>query len=348
MGVLLINLGTPDSPNVSDVRRYLREFLSDPRVLTMPAPLRWLLLNAVILPFRPRRSAAAYRSIWTPEGSPLLHFGSVLRDDLGKNLGGGHIVALGMRYGSPSIEVALQELLEAGVREIVTVPLFPQYASASTGSALARLGEVLGSLGTRVPVRIAPPFFDHQGFIRASVEVARPLLDDFVPDHVLFSFHGLPESQVRDLDPTASHCLVKSDCCDNPCPANRSCYRAQCFATARALEGALDLPAAETTVAFQSRLGRAKWLEPDLTRVLPDLAARGTKRVAVMCPAFVADCLETVEEIGMRAREQWAELGGEALCLVPCVNAHPSWVEGLARIVRDALAVPATANAPLT
>ncbi len=322
-----------------DVRRYLREFLGDPRVLTMPAALRWLLLNCVILPFRPRRSAAAYRSIWTPDGSPLLLLGVELREKLGKTLGGEHRVALGMRYGNPSIEAAVRELMSddggAPVREIIAVPLFPQYATASTGSAMAKLGEVLAALEIDLPVKLAAPFFDHPGFITASAEVAQSAVGDFAPDHVVMSFHGLPESQVRALDATGAHCLVKDDCCDAIGPANPSCYRAQCFATARALREALSLAEETTTVAFQSRLGRAKWLEPDLTHVLPELAERGVEKLAVMCPAFVADCLETVEEVGIRAREQWASLGGEALCLVPCVNAEPSWVKGLAEIVHE-------------
>ena len=348
VGVLLITLGTPDSPATGDVRRYLREFLSDPRVLTMPSAARWLLLHGIILPFRPRKSAAAYQSIWSDNGSPLLDAGKSLKNLLGETLSEEHRVGLGMRYGNPSIETALRSMFdERGgpmPRELVVVPLFPQYASASTGSAVAKLGEVLEALKIEIPVHIAAPFYEHPSFIDASASIAQPLLAGFAPDHVVMSFHGLPEQQVRDLDPTGAHCLVEPDCCTKPCAANRSCYRAQCFATTRALQGALDLPDERISIAFQSRLGRARWLEPDLVDLLPQLAARGVGRIAVMCPAFVADCLETLEEIGIRAREQWASLGGEDLCLIPCVNADPSWVAGLAKIVRETAGAPITAN----
>ncbi|MCP5045021.1 MAG: ferrochelatase, partial [bacterium] len=329
IGVLLLNLGTPDSPAVTDVRRYLREFLGDPRVISIPAPLRWLLLNLVILPFRPRRSAAAYRSIWTAEGSPLLRYGRELAAASGETLGEGFRVELAMRYGQPSVAQGVEALLAARPTQIVVLPLFPQYAQASTGSAIAEVGRVVSSLTNPPPVQVVGPFFEHPAFCDAVAAVAREPLANFKPDHVIMSFHGLPEQQVRDLDPTGAHCLAKPDCCDRPCAANRSCYRAQCFATARVLRAALELDEANSSIVFQSRLGRTRWLEPDLVNLLPDLAARGIRRPAVLCPAFVADCLETVEEVGIRARAQWSELGGEALCLVPCVNAEPAWAQGV-------------------
>ncbi len=335
VGVLLLNLGTPDSPKVGDVRRYLRQFLSDPRVINLPRPLRWLLLNLVILPFRPRRSAAAYQLIWTPEGSPLMHFGRSLTAGVSDALGDPFHVELAMRYGSPSIEQGLTTLLATDPASIVVLPLFPQYAIASTGSALAEVARVLETIETPPPVIAMGAFYDHPSFIAAMAAVAEPVLKQFEPDHVVMSFHGLPEWQVRELDASEHHCLVKPDCCDAVCAENRNCYRAHCFATARALESALALKREDTSLVFQSRLGRTPWLEPDLVDVLPQLAARGVKRPAVFCPAFVADCLETVEEVGIRARAQWLELGGEELCLVPCVNAEPVWVEGVVSMIRE-------------
>ncbi len=339
IGVLLLNLGTPDSPKVGDVRRYLRQFLGDPRVISLAQPLRWLLLNLVILPFRPRKSAAAYRSIWTPEGSPLLHFGRGLREGVCARLGDRYRVELAMRYGSPSIARGVELLLAADPESIVVLPLFPQYAIASTGSALAEVARVLQTIEAPPPVQTIGAFFDHPSFCAAMAAVAKPVLKRFDPDHLVMSFHGLPEEQVRDLDATGRHCLVAEDCCDTTRADNRGCYRAHCFATARALRLALGLAEENTSLVFQSRLGRTAWLEPNLIDVLPQLAARGVKRPAVLCPAFVADCLETIEEVGIRARAQWRGLGGDELCLVPCVNAEPVWADGVASMIRDVTGV---------
>lgn len=336
IGVLLVNLGTPNSPSVGDVRRYLRQFLSDPRVINLPQPLRWLLLNLVILPFRPKVSAAAYQSIWLDEGSPLLHYGQNLAAGVANQLGDAFCVELAMRYGSPSIASSVEALLAKDVGTIVVLPLFPQYAIASTGSALAEVGRVLEDIKTPPPVRTAAAFFDDPLFCEATADVARPILQQFEPDHTVFSFHGLPEWQVRDLDSSGTYCLTSEGCCDVMSSKNRSCYRAHCFATARELRRALELSDEDTSLVFQSRLGRTPWLDPDLVDVLPELAARGIKRLAVLCPAFVADCLETVEEVGIRAKKQWRELGGEELQLVPCANASPGWAAGVAELVRDA------------
>jgi ferrochelatase len=333
-GVLLTQLGTPASTEVADVRAYLREFLSDPRVIDIPAPARWLLLNAVILPFRPRRSAEAYRAIWTPEGSPLLVHSRALAEALGKTLGEGFRVELGMRYGEPRLADALERLLAADVEHVVALPLFPQYAASSTGSALERLHALAGARWNVPPLSTVGAFFDDPGFVAAVAERARPALERFQADHVLFSYHGLPERQIRRSDETGVHCLADPGCCDALVPANRSCYRAQCFATSRALAAALALPAERCTTSFQSRLGRTPWIRPYTDLVLPELADRGMRRLLVLCPSFVADCLETLEEIGIRARAQWRELGGEALELVPCVNASDPWVAAAADLVR--------------
>jgi ferrochelatase len=336
VGALLLNLGTPDSPSVPDVRRYLREFLSDPRVIDINPVSRWLLLHAVILPVRPARSALAYQKVWTEEGSPLLVHSQRLLEGVRRSLGPGYKIELAMRYGSPAIATALGQLLAADVRKIVVLPLFPQYSSAATGSAVERVYQLLGK-GENLPaVETVGPFYDDPGFIAAFAGVARRHLDPFRPDHVLFSYHGLPERQVKASDTSGKHCLRSPSCCDAIVPQNRFCYRAHCFATTRALAASLGLKPDKHSVAFQSRLGRTPWIHPYTdTEALPALAMAGHKRLAVMCPAFVADCLETVEEIGIRARDQWRQLGGEELLLVPSLNAEPWWVETVARLLRE-------------
>lgn len=333
-GLLLLNLGTPDAPTTPAVRRYLAQFLSDPRVLDMNPVGRWLLLHAVILRFRPSKSAEAYRAIWDDRGSPLLYHSRDLAAAVADRLGPAWRVALGMRYGAPSIASALAELEAAGVDRIVVLPLFPQYASSSTGSALEEVFRVVSRGAVVPPVEVVPAFYDDPGFVAAFARVGQPVLDQLSPDHVLFSFHGLPERHVQATDPTRAHCLAREGCCDAIVAANRHCYRAQSFATARALAGALGLAADRWSVAFQSRLGKIPWIQPYTDRRLDELAAAGVKRLAVFCPAFVADCLETLEEIGMRAREQFRAGGGEELVLVPSLNATPPWADAVADLAR--------------
>jgi ferrochelatase len=332
-GVLLIQLGTPQAPRPREVRRYLREFLSDPRVIDLPGPLRWLLLHAVILPTRPRRSAAAYAQIWTEAGSPLLVHGLALRDAVAVALGPDHRVALGMRYGQPSIAAALEELVAAGARRVVSLPLFPQWSEAASGSARAAAADAARALDALEHIEIGA-FWDHPGHLEAWRAVADPALERIRPDHVLMSFHGLPERQIRAAD-ASGECLAHASCCAEIEQRNRGCYRAQCFATARALARRLGVED-RYSVAFQSRLGRTPWIGPHTDRALPELRASGVRRLAVLCPAFVADCLETLEEIGIRAREQWLALGGETLELVPSLNASPAWVAAVADLVRGA------------
>jgi len=333
-GLLLLNLGTPDSPRPEDVRRYLAEFLSDPRVLDIPGALRWALLNGVILRSRPRQSAAAYARIWGPEGSPLLVHSRALRDAVAEELGEGFQVELGMRYGRPGLADAFERLCQADLERMLVLPLFPQYASSAGGSAAARVLELASRRWNVPPLEVLGDFHQEAGFVEAVAEVAGPLLRRFAPDHVLFSYHGLPERHVRKSDVTGSHCLRSPDCCETLVAANRYCYRAQCHATTRALVRALRLPAERSSLSFQSRLGRQPWIQPYTDEVLPQLAERGVRRLAVLCPSFVADCLETVEEIGIRGREQWLAVGGEELLLVPCPNAHPRWVRAVADRVR--------------
>jgi len=336
-GLLLINLGTPDAPTSAAVRRYLRQFLSDPRVLDMNPIGRKLLLELIILPTRPKKSAHAYTQIWdATRGSPLLFHGTDLADAVRTRLGAGWHVELGMRYGAPPVAAALDRLIAAEVERIVVLPLYPQYASSSTGSSLEHLYQLAGRRNNVPPLAVIPPFFGAAGFLDAFTAVARPRLDAFGPDHVVFSFHGLPERHMRAGDPTHAHCLASPSCCDQVAGPSRDCYRAQSFATARALAARLALPADGWTVTFQSRLGRVPWIKPYTDEVLPTLVKRGIKRVAVLCPAFVADCLETLEEIGMRAAAQWKADGGEALELVPSLNATAVWADAVAGMARGA------------
>jgi ferrochelatase len=330
-GLLLINLGTPSEPTPGAVRRYLRQFLGDPRVLDMSRAGRWFLLNFVILPFRPKKSAEAYRKIWGERGSPLLANSRELAAAVQARLGPDWAVELGMRYGEPSIEAALARLRGARVDRVVALPLYPQYASSSTGSSIEELWRVAGEGPVVPPVEVRGAFFDHPAFIRAFAAVGAPVVAAEAPDHVLFSFHGLPERHMRAADATGQHCLASPACCAAMVPANRDCYRAQCYATARTLAAKLGLAEGIWSVAFQSRL-TAGWIEPYTDKVILQLAAHGVKRVVVFCPAFVADCLETLEEIGLRAAEDFKKAGGEKLTLVPSLNATPDWVEAVAQL----------------
>ena len=335
IGILLINLGTPDSTSTPDVRRYLREFLNDPRVIDIHPIARWVLLNLVILPFRPAKSAEAYRTIWTDKGSPLLIYGQELQNSLQEKMGDSVSVLLAMRYGQPSIEEGLQNLVKQDVSKILVFPMFPQYSSAANGSAIEKVYEVASKMWNVPPIQVLDTFYDDPGFIEAFRQVAQPVLDDFKPDFTLLSYHGLPERHVIKSDATKQHCLKSETCCDSISTVNRYCYRAHCYATSRALAAALNLSEDKYSVSFQSRLGPTAWIKPYTDKVLPELAEKGVKRLAVMCPAFVADCLETLEEIEIRAAEDWHSLGGEALRLVPSLNVHPAWVEALESIFRN-------------
>ena len=332
-GVLLLNVGTPDAPRPREVRRYLRAFLGDRRVLDLPALPRLLLLETAILPFRPRQSAEAYHKVWTEEGSPLLVHGRAFARALGEALGPEHVVRLAMRYGNPGIAEALADLRAAGCDRLVLFPLFPQYAAATTGTAVAAVFEALAAGWDVPPISVVPPFFDDPGTLAAMAAVGKPVLEELRPEHVLFSFHGLPERQIVRSDPTGAHCLRSPDCCDRPVPL---CYRAQAVATARGLAAALSLPEGRWSLAFQSRLGRTPWIQPYTDVRVRELAASGVKRLAVFSPAFVADCLETLEEIGLRARDDFLAHGGEAFQLVPSLNAHPAWVGAAGDLVRRA------------
>jgi ferrochelatase len=333
-GILLLNLGSPEAPTTPAVRTYLREFLSDPRVIDIPAPMRWLLLNAVILPFRPRKSAEAYAKVWTPEGSPLLAHSRAFTEKFAAALGPGYRVALAMRYGSPSIPDVLAELVREPLKELVIVPLYPQYASASTGSSLEAVLRALAPLNNVPALRTIPAFFDHPAYLAAMAENAAPRLAAFRPDHVLFSYHGLPERQIRRAEVVPGHCLAAGDaCCAAYGAHNAFCYRAQSFATTRGLTARLGLDPARVSTAFQSRLGRTPWIKPYTDEVLVTLARSGVRRLAVFSPSFVADCLETLEEMTIRGAETFRAAGGEALELIPALNASEAWIRAAAVIL---------------
>jgi ferrochelatase len=332
-GILLMNTGSPDSPSVSDTRRYLRQFLSDPRVIDMNRLARWLLLNLVILPFRPKHSAEAYQSIWTDEGSPLIVHSQVFCDQLiseNPNL----MFEIGMAYGKPSIMDSVQDLLSRGATRIILVPMFPQYASATVGSVLDFAYSRLSKLSNVPPIDVLPPFYEAPEFLDAWARIAGRQLETIQPDHVVVSFHGLPERHIRDCDPTGANCLKNTDCCDHYKEHNPSCYKAHCVATTKGLVERLGLKKNEYTLAFQSKLGRDPWITPATDATLVELAQQGTKKVAVLCPAFVADCIETIEEIGMQGKDSFVESGGQSLHLISSLNSEPEWVKAFSGLLK--------------
>lgn len=334
-GLLLINLGTPDEAEVPAVRRYLDEFLMDPRVIDLSPVGRWALVKLAVLPFRPKESTAAYKEVWDERGSPLLYHTQDLAQAVQAKLGDEVHVEIAMRYQSPSIESALESFRKRGIDRVVTFPLFPQYSSAATGSAVQKTWEEAGKLWNTPALVNVPEFYEHPAFIEAFRAVAAPRLAAQNPDRVLFSFHGLPERHCTKSDESegeASHCFATENCCDTIVKANRRCYRAQCFATARALASALNLAPDTWEVSFQSRLGRDPWIRPYTDERVAALPSEGVKSLAVFSPAFVADCLETLEEIGMRADEEFREAGGERLELIPSLNATPAWVDAVAEL----------------
>jgi len=316
------------------VRRYLREFLSDPRVIDIGAVGRALLLNLIILPFRSSKSAKLYQNIWTDEGSPLLTHSRNLQESVRKTLGDDWLVELAMRYGKPNIPDALDRLQAAGCSEIVVLPLYPQAASSSSGSSVEKVYSEAKSRWNVPYFHVVPAFYDEPEFIQSFADQGRPLLESKKPDHVVFSFHGLPERHMHKSDPTGNTCLASEGCCDTINAKNSGCYRAQSYSTARDIAAALQLEDGKWSVSFQSRLGRTPWIKPYFDEQLTELAGKGVKKLLVFSPAFVADCLETLEEISIRALEQWTESGGTELTLVPSLNANERWVQLVADLAR--------------
>jgi protoporphyrin/coproporphyrin ferrochelatase len=332
-GVLLINTGSSSAPRTAETRVYLKQFLSDHRVIDIAAWKRWILVNCFILPFRPKHTAEAYKLIWTERGSPLIAISEDFAEALAKELPDMRI-EIGMAYGNPSIEAGIDRLIEKGVDRIIIAPMFPQYASATTGAVFER-SFTYAAKKLNVPCLAAlPPFYDNEDYLDAWQAVAEEKLAAFKPDHVLLSYHGLPERHIRNCDPSGNHCLVKDNCCDTPNDANKNCYRRHCMVTSRALIPRLGLKEGNYSLTFQSRLGRDPWLTPATDQTVEELAKQGVKRLAVLSPAFTADCLETLEEIGMQAKDSFIENGGEAFELIPSLNTHPQWVSAFAGIIR--------------
>ena len=333
----MINLGTPDSPSVKDVRIYLRELLSCKRVIDINPLVKWILLNLFILPFRPKKSAKAYKKIWMDAGSPLLVYGQKLKNDLAKQLLKEKIVVeLGMQCGKPNLKSAIDSLRKNECDRIIVVPLYPQYASSTYGSAVEEVYKTISHYWNIPYMHIIPPFFSNPHFIEAWVSIGLPYIKK-EPDHVLFSFHGLPKRHLKKSDYFGDWCKNNHTCCAELLKENRYCYSAQCHHTARLIANKLNIKEGKWSVSFQSRLGRDEWIKPYTEPKLKELAESGLKRIIVFCPSFVADCLETIEEIGISAAENFKKNGGEDLQLVPSLNNDPQWVTALASIVKQHL-----------
>lgn len=327
-GVLLVNLGSPDSPSVGDVRRYLNEFLMDGRVIDTPWLLRRFIVGMILIN-RPKESAHAYEKIWTPEGSPLVVTSRHVLEKLQERVR--VPVELAMRYQNPSIESAIKKLRERGVDDLLLIPLFPHYAMSSYETAVVRVKEVAAKLAPRMRIAVQPPYFDAPDYIAALAASAKEYLDAGY-DHLLFSFHGIPERHLKKSDPTHRHCLAVPNCCEAASPAHATCYRAQCFKTVAAFVKLAEVPVEKYSVSFQSRLGRDPWLKPYTDFELAELPKRGVKELLVICPAFVSDCLETLEEIGIRGRETFLSAGGGEFAQIPCLNEHPLWIAALEKM----------------
>jgi len=329
-GVLLVNLGSPDSTAAGDVRRYLREFLMDGRVIDVPWLMRMFIVGMVLIK-RPKESAEAYRKIWTSEGSPLIVTSRRVQAKLQERVT--VPVELAMRYRFPSIKEAVGKLAAGKIDEVLVIPLFPHYAMSSYETAVVRVKKVARQVARKMRIEVQPPYGDTPDYIAALTASAKNYLEAGY-DHLLFSFHGVPVRHLRQTDPTRDHCLVAMNCCNVASPAHATCYRAQCFKTVAAFVKQAGVPAGKYSVSFQSRLGRDVWLMPYTDVVLGELPKRGIQKLLVICPAFVSDCLETLEEIGLRGRETFLSAGGKEFALVPCLNEHPLWLAALENMVR--------------
>jgi len=331
-GVLLINLGTPNSFSKKDVRRYLHQFLTDKRVIDVPWLIRQWLVRAIIVPKRLKTSSESYREIWTEEGSPLKLYGYRVKEALQNRLGDEYTVELAMRYQNPSIDFGIQALLKKEISSLTIIPLFPQYASATTGSVYEEVMRVLKKAHTIPEIKWISSYPTHPLFIQAFAARIREYWNNH--DHILFSFHGLPERQLQKCD-DKGHCLKKENCCQTRTSKNFHCYSAQCYDTAQALVETLGIAKDKTSICFQSRLGKEPWLKPYASEEIERLAKENKKNVLVICPSFVADCLETIYEIGNEYNHEFQKAGGRRLTLVPSLNEHPIWIETLHSLVKQ-------------
>jgi ferrochelatase len=333
-GIVLMNLGSPDSTEVRDVRRFLNEFLMDERVIDMPYLKRLLLVRGIIAPFRAPKSAAAYRTIWTKEGSPIIVISKQLQEALQQQVE--EPVALAMRYGNPAPWDAYDELMEKvpGLEEVVLVPMYPHYAMSSYETAVEYAKEVHAKRKYPFRLTIIPPYYNDPLYLHALTESMKPFLEQPY-DHILFSYHGVPERHILKGDITGSHCFKTNDCCNVDSPAHQYCYRHQCTYTTRKVAEILNITEGKYSQSFQSRLGKDPWLQPYTSEKLEQLAKAGVKKILVACPAFVSDCLETLEEIAEQGKEIFLHAGGESYTMIPCLNTHPLWVKAVVSYTRS-------------
>ena len=330
----MVNLGSPESPNTKDVRVYLREFLMDERVIDVPYLLRKFLIECIILPTRPKKSAEAYQSIWWEEGSPLMVLSERVKNLLENKIDTD--IELGMRYGKLSIERGIDALVNrnANLKSIHLIPLYPHYAMSSYETVVVKAEEIIAKKYPHLNLDVLPPFYKDKDYIAAlSNSIKNELNDDY--DHILFSYHGIPERHLRKTDPTGEHCLKCENCCEVASEAHGSCYRHQVFETTKAVADYLGLDKEKYSVSFQSRLGRDPWLQPYSDKEIVRFAKEGKKKLFVVCPAFVSDCLETIEEIGMEAKEEFLEAGGTSFNLIPCLNTDEQWINVLAKWCKE-------------
>lgn len=335
-GLLLINLGTPESTSKKDVKKYLGEFLMDERVIDIDYWKRWILIKGIILNTRPSKSAAAYKKVWTEKGSPLMVHSVNLTRKVQEKLGPDIHVALGMRYGNPSTASAIKELKAKGVTKLVVLPLYPQYAMSSTETVVEKVKEEVEAQAAKWDMKIIPPFYNEPNYIKNLCDsIAREIdIDNY--DKIVFSYHGIPERHIRKTDPTNSHCKIDGSCCNTPSEAHQFCYRHQSFETTKEVIKNLNWDANKVINTFQSRLGRAEWLKPYNAKTLAELPKQGVKKIAVIMPAFVADCLETLEEMRMEGKEIFTEAGGERFDVVSCLNDDDAWAGTIANWTKEA------------
>jgi ferrochelatase len=327
--VILMNLGSPDSTEVKDVSKYLKEFLMDKRVLDTPYITRAILVNGIIAPFRSPKSAHAYRSVWTKDGSPLIVFTRQLQKLVQAQMT--EPVEIAMRYGNPGMQEAYDNVLakQPDTQEVILLPLYPHYAMSSYETAVAHAQDVHKKGKYPFKTTTIKPFYNEPNYLEALRDSIAPYLaQDY--DQVLFSFHGIPERHLLKSDPTHNHCLKVADCCNMPSVAHATCYRHQCYQTAHLVAGKLNIPKKKYAISFQSRLGRSEWIKPYTAARLTELPGEGVKKLLVVCPAFVSDCLETLEEIAMQGKESFISSGGTSLTLIPCLNTHSLWVKTIA------------------
>jgi protoporphyrin/coproporphyrin ferrochelatase len=332
-GVVLMNLGSPDSTEVKDVARYLKQFLMDGRVIDYPYLFRSLLVKGIIVPFRAAKSAKAYETIWTREGSPLVVLTKQLQHALQEQIA--EPVEIAMRYGNPSPAEAFNQLLKTNpaLEEVIAIPLYPHYAMSSYETAVAYAKEIHGQNKYPFKLSFIKPFFDEENYLGAMAANMQPhLKQDY--DHILFSYHGIPERHIKKSDTTGCHCLKVDNCCAKDSVAHLTCYRHQVFETTKRLTTLLNIPTNKYSISFQSRLGKG-WLQPFTDIRLEEMPAEGIKKLLIICPAFVSDCLETLEEIDERGKEIFLEAGGESFTMIPCLNTHPEWIKTIAGWIKS-------------